>query len=279
MPPILIIGKSGSGKDTVADYIEDISNYERIAFADPIKKFATALEFNYDEVYGTQAQKAALNKYWGISFRTFAQRFGTEICRNVLPTVIPDMNLNNRLIWARTAEIKFQKNYGRIIISDGRFLDEAQLVKEYGGTVIKITRDALDNSLSASETKHQSELELDQIEYDYLIKNNGTYDDLYQQVDDILNKLNNSNFDLDLNYDKYLTSDPNIQPIKKQNNYMALLTLLMTVLIPGMVVMHPSLKNLGYIMLAYVYSLKHPQILTIQCAIVLLMEFTALMYN
>lgn len=300
MPPILIIGKSGAGKDTVVDFIEETTAYKRIAFADPIKKFAHALEFDHDEVYGTQAQKASKNKYWNISFRRLAQKFGTEICREILPDIIPDMNMNSRQIWARVAEIKFQKNYGRVIISDGRFLDEAQLVKEYGGTIIKITRNNLNNSLNETEAKHTSELELDQIEYDYLIENNGTFKELYDKVYDILNKINNTTYDLDLNYDFPMNKasnkinninnldnldnldyidNINIKQSKLRFPYMELITLVMTVLIPSLIIMNPPIKNLAYAMLAYIYSLKHSQLLSVFVSIIVLTEFTSYMCN
>lgn len=50
---IAISGKAGSGKDTVAEYLVEKHNFTKIAFADPIKRFAKdVFSFNVDELWG-----------------------------------------------------------------------------------------------------------------------------------------------------------------------------------------------------------------------------------
>ncbi len=70
------------------------------------------------------------------------------------------------------------------IISDMRYIKEESKVKELGGIVIKIERGEKRNNT------HSSETELSQIKADFTIQNNGTIQELYEQVSEILNQLN-----------------------------------------------------------------------------------------
>jgi hypothetical protein len=193
---ILLVGAIGSGKSTVANYITkyelDGVNFIEDMFAKPLKEFAISLGFKDHQIYGTQEQKLEINDFWKISGRTFMQQFGSDVCRTLLPIAIPNMEFNNRNLWARIMESKINSNQ-LLVISDGRFLDEAKLVKDYGGKIIKIIRgdfNALtptsidinnDNSIH-SHTYHVSETEMDSITADYIIYNNGTLENLENQV-------------------------------------------------------------------------------------------------
>jgi hypothetical protein len=67
------------------------------------------------------------------------------------------------------------------LIADGRLPEEAQVVKERGGLVIKIVRET-DNPVYESERK------LDQVEADYVISNNKNKEDLVKKLRLILIK-------------------------------------------------------------------------------------------
>ena len=69
----------------------NITSTERMGFTDV-------------ELYGSQKEKETINEFWGISGRTFMQKFGTEICRVELPKAIPNMNFNNKCLWSRIME-------------------------------------------------------------------------------------------------------------------------------------------------------------------------------
>ena len=69
------------------------------------------------------------------------------------------------------------------IITDVRFLNEANAIKERGGILIKIERD------NGTESTHISETALDSYDidtFDYTINNNGTLEDLAKKVNAIL---------------------------------------------------------------------------------------------
>jgi dephospho-CoA kinase len=186
---ILLIGTIGSGKSTAADYLKTLG-FTEYTFAAPLKKIGEAMQFTTRELYGTQADKAAINAFWGISAREFLQQFGTEICRQALPAAIPNMNMNRRTVWARIMEKNIQdaiQHKRNIVISDGRFLDEAALVKEYGGLIIKLERPY------AIASNHASETELCSIKADCVIQNTGTIRDLHRNLDKYVGKSSDSN--------------------------------------------------------------------------------------
>ena len=173
---IMLTGHIGSGKTLAAGILAKYGFKEEM-FASPIKEFAKSIGFSQSEVYGTQIQKQHVNKFYGVSGREFLQRFGSEVCRDALPDAIPNMKLNDRTLWARVMEKKI-RNHELICVSDGRFTDEAALIKEYGGIIIRLNRSCDVVEDDSDESIHQSETQLDDIVADYTIDNNGTVEEL-----------------------------------------------------------------------------------------------------
>jgi dephospho-CoA kinase len=195
MPLIIgLVGKIGSGKTTVSNYLESKYQYSEYSFAGPIKLIGSAFGFEDYQLNGTQTQKLEVNKYWGISARHFLQKFGTDICRDILPNVIPDMQLGESgSPWINLFEIHvnklIKKNCNvKIIISDVRFADEANAIKKMGGHLIRINMNAK-NKIIDNTTTHSSEVDIDNIIVDDDIYNNETLDELYLNVDNILNTI------------------------------------------------------------------------------------------
>ena len=173
---ILLTGNIGSGKSLSAKILCELFSLEEVTFAEPLKNFAVSIGFTHEQIYGTQEQKLQINDFWNISGREFLQKFGTDICRDELPKIIPKMNMNNSQIWARVMEKKIIEKHN-LVISDGRFMDEVILVKKYGGIVLKINRNMDKNG---TEYKHKSEgVELP---YDFLVDNNGTVEELREKL-------------------------------------------------------------------------------------------------
>lgn len=183
---ILLVGKIGSGKTTAANILKKYG-FKEETFAEPIKQFAKSIGFTHNQIYGNQNQKLEINKFWLISGREFLQQFGTDLCRNNLHEKIPNMDMGNRTIWVRTMENKIKK-YPLIVISDGRFFDEAKLVRDYGGIIIKIYRDKYEHKINTLLHSHKSEKSMCLILEDYKINNNGSIDDLEKSLLKILNK-------------------------------------------------------------------------------------------
>ena len=202
-----IVGKKRSGKDSVAKALS-FSGVQRIAFADELKRHAMELwDLSFEQVYGDDL-KEVVDERWGVSPRHFLQVFGTEVCRNAHvdtwtrktlhlidtafrggPVLLPDLkhrefrkfrfNHQSARIWAG-------ETLGGDVwsIPDVRFRNEAQVVKDRGGYVIKVIRPGL-----VSDDTHQSEVEVDLIEADHTIVNDGAMADLEAKVSDLARRV------------------------------------------------------------------------------------------
>jgi hypothetical protein len=84
------------------------------------------------------------------------------------------------------AEREFDKN-NLVVVSDVRFLHEVEELKKNNAFIIKIQRYA--NTYDDKADEHISEKEVDAIEPDATIVNDGTIDDLYIQIDNIIRRL------------------------------------------------------------------------------------------
>ena len=162
-----LMGCIGAGKTTAAEILSCNFGLTEYAMADPIKRIAMVLGFTRSEVYGTQDEKRAPSMRWGVSARSFLQRFGTDVCGTYLPTLLPEL----ANVWIRLFE-HFLADHPAVVVSDVRFLDEAEMIRRHGGILIHIVRE-----LETIDT-HRSETEQGHITAEYTLLNNGTLSDL-----------------------------------------------------------------------------------------------------
>ncbi len=74
-----LLARAGHGKTTVANYLRDEYGVEIVSLASPLKKIAKVVfDFSDDQLYGTQAQKEAIDPRYGFSARIALQKLGTE---------------------------------------------------------------------------------------------------------------------------------------------------------------------------------------------------------
>jgi hypothetical protein len=182
-----LIGEIGVGKTEFCRFAQEYFRYADIRvlnFSDPLKEFAINIGFERADVHGSQADKLKVNESWGVSGREFMQKFGTELCRVQLPQILPNMKLGGSL-WVEIMRHKLQKcdKNTIYIIGDCRFKDEVQLVKEFGGKIVKITRNNMNNSIDMNikstnnniqPANHISESGINALEHDILIQNDGS---------------------------------------------------------------------------------------------------------
>lgn len=198
-----VVGWIGSGKDTVADYLVNNYKFERQSFAGSLKD-AVAAVFGWDRELLEGATKEArewreaVDTWWAnrlnmpdLTPRLVLQLWGTEVCRN---------NFHED-IWVASVENKLRNTDKNIVISDCRFPNEVATIKRAGGKVIWVQRgekppwyhsargaakgNARDIEVITALNIHASEWAWLDSEFDHIIYNDRTLEDLYNEVDKI----------------------------------------------------------------------------------------------
>ena len=162
---------------------ENLSKWKVVKFADKLKDVVCLLtgctrvdledhEFKSNRVFRFE------NKWYG-SVREFLQYFGTDLIRKNLG--------DNIWVYATFVDYKPRKlseyNPSKWIISDVRFPNEVEAIKDRNGIVIRINRN---NSLFKSVV-HESETALDDYDnFDYVINNDGSIGELVEKIKEIL---------------------------------------------------------------------------------------------
>ncbi len=191
-PLIGLTGRAAAGKDTVGQMIYTLAGKKdkrvvRIACADELKHicstlFATAFGVDDKHFYGTQAEKEApLEAVPGWTGRRILQYVGTECFRSIHPEIW------SREMIGRAENILNTGQTHLVVVTDVRFLSEANAIQRAGGMVVRIKRPEADDVSST----HASETELVSIKEDYVIDNRGR--DLYlleNLVEEFLCQLN-----------------------------------------------------------------------------------------
>ncbi len=216
---ISISGSAGHGKDTVAKIIQwllsgsglgsipledavknsrhldaflfDSSGFEIKKFAGKLKEIASILTGVPIHKWEDQEFKNEKMPYgWGMTYREFLQRLGTEAMRD---------NLHND-IWVNAlfSDYKPQKlseyNPSRWIITDTRFPNEFKAIKKRGGLMLKVVRtekDSAGNRVLSNHIRseiHSSETALEGYEFDHIIFNDDGILELAHKVKNVLIK-------------------------------------------------------------------------------------------
>ena len=88
--------------------------------------------------------------------------------------------------------LKAQRECRNLVISDGRFEDEIELGRKYGGIVIKLKRStgsgAYDLGSSIDSSIHESEKNFDKIQEDFLYENNKSKEELFSFIKQVVEK-------------------------------------------------------------------------------------------
>jgi hypothetical protein len=206
-----VCGFIGSGKDTIADYLVNIHQFRRESFANTLKDACSAV-FGWDRTMLEGRTKQArewreqVDEWWSkrlglaITPRWILQQWGTEVCRRGF----------HDDIWIASLENKLRTSQDDVVISDCRFPNEIKAIRNQGGIVLRVVRgpepewyadavatNAGPTNMSWSLSKdrlekhnvHASETAWVGTEFDCVIDNNGTMDQLYQQINDLLQGL------------------------------------------------------------------------------------------
>jgi hypothetical protein len=159
-------GHAGSGKDTAA---AGLQGYYQLAFAKPLKDGAKPLfDLTDEQLYGKLKEKP--DNRWSVSPREIMQYLGDH-CREYNPNFFV-INMRSRIEKSQSQGIK------NIVITDVRYNNEAKLIHELGGKVIKIER----KITTTKHSKHSSEQGILTEFIDYTVQNDGTIEQLIKKI-------------------------------------------------------------------------------------------------
>ena len=198
-----VCGFIGSGKDTAADYLVDAHQFCRESFANSLKD-AVAQVFGWDRVLleGRTIQsrewREQQDDWWtnrlgiAITPRWVLQHWGTEVCRQAF----------HDDIWIASLENKLRNSKDDVVISDCRFPNEIKSIKNAGGIVVCVERGIrphwYDIAIQANkgstlainwlekEHIHASETAWVGTEFDAVVDNNFTMDNLFSQLSNLV---------------------------------------------------------------------------------------------
>lgn len=204
-----ICGLIGAGKDTVADYLVNVHEFRRESFAGTLKDAVSAV-FGWDRVMlegRTKASRAWRERpdiWWSqrleqeITPRWVLQYWGTEVCRQGF----------HDDIWIASLENKLRSTTDNVVISDCRFPNEIKAIRDQGGHVIRVVRGIDPEWYTTAEQAnlgdpaagaglstfgiHPSETAWIGTNFDGVLDNNGSMDQLFDQVNDLLQGLQQS---------------------------------------------------------------------------------------
>ena len=205
-----IVGAIGAGKDTVADYLTNFHSFRRESFATSLKDAVAAI-FGWDRnlLEGRTKQsrewREQPDEWWAtrlnmphLTPRWVLQYFGTDTCRMAF----------HDDIWIASLERKLLSSEDNIVISDCRFPNEFKAIQNAGGKIIRVRRGddpewfsvasvinrGIENEyllehykeLMNSYNIHSSEWAWVGLEFSHVLKNDGTIDELYQQINNLV---------------------------------------------------------------------------------------------
>lgn len=176
----MIIGLSGyaqSGKDATANLLCLNYGYTRIAFADAMRHALMIINPKLDSI--TRVSDYVDDYGWDMAkknpeVRRLLQVLGTDFGRTMLGDDV----------WIKLA-LRDVRQDERIVISDVRFPNEAEAIKKLSGSVWRINRHN-----HTAVNGHKSEHAMDNYMFNHVIYNDGTLDDLSDEVFMLARELN-----------------------------------------------------------------------------------------
>lgn len=184
-----IIGLSGwatSGKDSVGEVLTRLYGYQRVSFADNLKAFVR----DVNPIVDVQHEPGSS---WGPHVRraeALVQAVGDREAKQVAEyrRLLQDVGNKAREhfgenVWVNAAfrTLDPDKHY---VITDCRYKNEAQAIKDRGGIVLRVMRPGVEPL-----NDHVSEIDLDDWPFDGFVMNDGTLLDLEGEVQRVLGDL------------------------------------------------------------------------------------------
>jgi len=169
---IALCGRMRSGKDTLADYLVDNYDFEKVKFASHLKDIVK-LAFDLTDEDVETSKKDMIHERLQVKPRKLMDFIGTQVFQYDIQNILP--NLQPRCFWTNSL-INRIKDKERVVISDLRFVHEYERLIESYKKVLIIKIERKNNDISTSS--YISEQEIDKIPYDFRIVNSSTISQL-----------------------------------------------------------------------------------------------------
>ena len=187
-----VVGLIGSGKGTVSDRLEQKHNFRKDSFAKSLKDAVSSM-FNWDremlegKTDESRAWREKPDVFWSKRFgkdvtpRWVLQYFGTEVMRQGM----------HDSIWIDSCMARYDGK--PTVIADTRFENEIKIIREMGGSILLVKRgqdpdwftDYVEGNV-VPKNVHLSEYAWAKSEYDHLITNDGTLEELHLKIDNLV---------------------------------------------------------------------------------------------
>lgn len=176
-----IVGRAGAGKDTIASFIP---NARKFSFADPLKEFcAEVFDWPRETLWGPSELRNRPDPRYTrengtpLTPRYALQTLGTDWGRACDPDVWVRLGIRRAQAWLAS-------NEGVAVFADCRFVNEARAIREAGGQVWRVEREA--SGLAGAAGLHLSEMEQESAHMlrlvNVTIRNDGTLEALRELV-------------------------------------------------------------------------------------------------
>lgn len=187
MSIIAVCGFPGVGKDTLADILVEKFGYTKISFAGIVKDIVSII-FDWDRkmLEGSTVEsrkwREEIDPWWSkrlnlpmLSPRWILQQIGTNVFRDNF----------HQDIWIAALERKI-KNFTGVVITDARFDNEIDTIRDLGGLIIHLKNNNMPEWYKSGESPpdnlHPSNWKWIYSKPDYIIENIGTIKDLEMKI-------------------------------------------------------------------------------------------------
>ena len=189
-----LAGRQGAGKDTACRLLqinlcnsrEILTRFHKYAFAEALKDCASeAFGIPKKYFYRDEILKSEIHKPWNVSARQIAQFLGTEMFREHIKDLCPEVGDRFWIIRLEKDIKESEESYGSEdvinVITDVRFQNEVDWIIENEGIIIKINREGLPGNPGLPNHKSDAGFIPPKERY-HEVENNGTPQHLLNEL-------------------------------------------------------------------------------------------------
>ncbi|WP_432068240.1 hypothetical protein [Streptomyces sp. C10-9-1] len=182
---VALMGRAGSGKDTVGARLVSRFVFARVAFADPLRDMALSVDpivSSEPTGYGPlpiRLSDVVRREGWDAAKRR------PEV-RRTLQRLGQSVRDQYEDYWLRLAlaKIDVADRWGLpVVVTDCRYVNEAEALRERGALLVRIERPGEHGPTGEDERTHTSETELDDFPADAVLTNGGSLAELHALAD------------------------------------------------------------------------------------------------